>query len=86
MWIMQTRADGTGTVPVFVHGRPLPPGRVPSDCCGAGAWVRVFVGRLPLDFCAHHYARHRGTINARCYPYDDQRRELPGITSCAAGR
>lgn len=86
MWLLQTRPDGTGTIPVFVHGRPLPSGRIPSDCCGAAAWVRVFVAGRPLDFCAHHYTTHRAALDARCYPYDDQRRALrDAATHAAAG-
>jgi hypothetical protein len=85
MWLIQERPDGTGTVPVFVRGRPLRPGRVPSDCCGAGAWVRVIVADgLPLDFCAHHYTQHRTALAARCYPVDDQRRELLGAVPSPA--
>lgn len=28
------------------------------DSCRARAYVRVSVGDLPLDFCAHHYRKH----------------------------
>lgn len=77
MWLMQVRPGSQETVPVFAVGPPLPPGRVPSDCCGAPAWVRVLVGAgSPLDFCAHHYEQHRSVLNECSYPFDDQRGRL----------
>jgi hypothetical protein len=86
MWLKKPRPGGIGDEPVFVHARPLSAGRVPCDRCPAPAWVRVVVrDRFPLDFCAHHYEQHRSALSARCYPFDDQRRELRDRTMRVVG-